>query len=179
MAGLSACHRRTGAEPRAATSACSGSGGRSCSQPWKAMHSSRTYRDGRRLITTASAVHCRMLSRAVVLWGAPRRVPGGFGCDAAATRRRASGGDLVGNPANAQHEALTVDCDLHHTPVARSATTTVTRPEWIPIGRRTTTTRAGILRITWPCSRSGDHAVRRRPRHLRLVINSRHNPRYR
>src|SRR6185437_5611214 len=51
----------------------------------------------------------------------PGQVPGGSGCDAAATRQRASGGVLAENPADAQQPAPTVDCDLHHTPVARSA----------------------------------------------------------
>src|SRR5690349_4632290 len=47
----------------------------------------------------------------------PGQVPGGSGCDAAATRQRASGGVLAENPADAQRTAPTVDCDLHHTPV--------------------------------------------------------------
>src|SRR6476620_10835494 len=102
----------------------------------------------------------------------PRRVPGGFGCDAAATRRRASGGVPAGNPADAQHATSTIDCNLHHTPVARSATTgryaseaDTDRPEDHDDAR------AGILRITRPAF------SQRRP--ARLVIHSRLNGRYR
>ena len=98
----------------------------------------------------------------------PRQVPGGFGCDAAATRQRASGGVLAENPADARHAAPTVDCNLHHTPVARSATpgryaseADTDRPEDHDDAR------AGILRITRPVP------SKRRP--ARLVIHSRHN----
>ena len=132
------------------------------------MHSSRTYRDGRRLITTASAVYCGMLSERST---SGERRDGFPAASAAMPPRPAEGGDLVGNPANAQHEALTVDCDLHHTGLGLGADhhryasgVDTDRPEDHDDARRDPEDRLAVF-------------SQRRP--ARLVINSRHNPRYR